>query len=47
MSPKYSIGGIKNDFWAYGPFGANRAPVLRQGYISKQTETSFQLRVVT
>jgi hypothetical protein len=29
-SPRSSIGCAQNDFWAYGTFGANRAPILRQ-----------------
>jgi hypothetical protein len=28
-SPRSSIGCVKNDFWAYGTFGANHAPILR------------------
>jgi hypothetical protein len=28
--PRSTIGCIKNDFWAYGRIGANRAPMLRQ-----------------
>jgi hypothetical protein len=31
-SPRSSIGRIQNDFWAYGIFGAKRAPILRQDY---------------
>ena len=29
-SPRSSIGRIQNDFWAYGTFGANCAPILCQ-----------------
>ena len=29
-SHKSSIGCVQNDFWAYGTFGANRAPILCQ-----------------
>jgi hypothetical protein len=25
-----TIGGIQNDFWAYGTFGAKHAPILGQ-----------------
>jgi len=32
MSPKSSIGFVQNDFQAYGTFGANLAPILRQDY---------------
>jgi hypothetical protein len=28
--PCSSIGCVQNDFWAYGTFGANRAPVMNQ-----------------
>jgi hypothetical protein len=31
MSPRRSIGCIQNNFWAYGTFGANRAPIWHQG----------------
>jgi hypothetical protein len=27
-SPRSSIGCVQNDFWAYGTFGVNRAPIL-------------------
>jgi hypothetical protein len=27
-----TIGCVQNDFWAYEMFGANHAPILRQGY---------------
>jgi hypothetical protein len=30
ISPRRFIGCIQNDFWAYGTFGANRAPILCQ-----------------
>jgi hypothetical protein len=30
MSPTSSIGCVQNDFRAYGTFGTNRAPILRQ-----------------
>jgi hypothetical protein len=29
-SPRSSIGCVQNNFWAYGTFGANRAPILNQ-----------------
>jgi hypothetical protein len=29
-SPRSTIGPFQNDFWAYGMFGANRAPILHQ-----------------
>jgi hypothetical protein len=29
-SPRSFIGGLQNNFWAYGMFDANRAPILRQ-----------------
>jgi hypothetical protein len=29
-SPSSSIGCVENDFWAYGTFGANRAPISNQ-----------------
>jgi hypothetical protein len=29
-SPRSSIGCVQNDFWAYGTFSANRAPILCQ-----------------
>jgi hypothetical protein len=29
-SPRSTIGCVQNDFWAYGTFGANRAPILYQ-----------------
>jgi hypothetical protein len=38
ISPRSSIGCIQNDFWAYGTFGANRAPILNQDYHSIQTD---------
>jgi hypothetical protein len=31
-SPRSSIGCIQNDFWAYGTFDANHAPILLQDY---------------
>jgi hypothetical protein len=34
-SPRSTIRCEQNDFWAYGMFGPNRAPTLRQDYISK------------
>jgi hypothetical protein len=30
MSPRRSIRCVQNDFWAYGTFGANHAPILCQ-----------------
>jgi hypothetical protein len=38
MSPKSSIGFVQNDFQAYGMFGANHAPILRQDYQYLQTD---------
>jgi hypothetical protein len=29
-SPRSTIGCVQNDFWAYGTFSANRAPILLQ-----------------
>jgi hypothetical protein len=34
-----NIGCVQNDFWAYGTFGANRAPILRQDYHYHQTNS--------
>jgi hypothetical protein len=31
-SPRSTIGCVQNDFWAYGTFGANRAPILCQDW---------------
>jgi hypothetical protein len=37
-----------NDFLAYGTFGTNHAPILREiRMISKRTESSFHLKLVT
>jgi hypothetical protein len=36
--PWSSIGCVQNDFWAYGTFGANSAPNLRQGWHYFQTD---------
>ena len=38
MSPRSSIGCVQNDFCAYGTFGVNRAPTLRQYYHYLQTD---------
>jgi hypothetical protein len=38
MSPRSSIGCIKNDFWAYATFGTNCAPILRQDFHYLQTK---------
>jgi len=38
MSPRSSIGCVQNDLRAYGTFGANRAPTLRQYYHYLQTD---------
>ena len=47
-SPRSSIGCIWNNFRAYGTFGANREPILRQDYsISKWTKTSYRLSLIT
>ena len=47
-SPWSTIGCIQNDLCAYGTFGANRAPILRQDYtISKWTKMSYHLRLIT
>jgi hypothetical protein len=32
MSPRSSIGCTQNNFWAYGTFGTNRAPILHWHY---------------
>jgi hypothetical protein len=32
-SPNSSIECVRNDFWAYGMFRANRAPILHQDYL--------------
>jgi len=37
-SPRSSIGCVQNDFRAYGTFGTNRAPTLRQYYHYLQTD---------
>jgi hypothetical protein len=37
MSPWSSIECVKNNFWAYGTFGANRAPILNQDLHYLQT----------
>jgi hypothetical protein len=37
-SPKSTIGCVQNDFYAYGMFGANRAPVLQRHKQYLQTE---------
>jgi hypothetical protein len=37
-SPRSSIGCVQNNFWAYGMFGANHAPILRQDLHYLQTE---------
>jgi hypothetical protein len=43
-----SIMCIQTDFWAYGTFGVNRAPILRQiNTISKHTKTSFSFDPLT
>ena len=43
-SPRSTIWCIQNDFWAYGTFGANRAPILRQDYtISKMDRNELPL----
>jgi hypothetical protein len=40
--PRNTIGCIQNDFWAYGMFGANDAPILHQhNTVSKQIEARF------
>jgi hypothetical protein len=33
LSPRSIIGCVKNDFWAYGTFGANRANILHRNEI--------------
>jgi hypothetical protein len=33
-SPRNTIGCVKNDFWAYGMFGANRAPILHMTHVT-------------
>jgi hypothetical protein len=37
-SPRSSIGCIQNDSWAYGMFGANHEPILRQDWNCLQTD---------
>jgi hypothetical protein len=37
-SPRSSIGCIQNDFWAYGTFDANRAPILHQNWHYRQKD---------
>jgi hypothetical protein len=37
-SPRSSIGYVQNDFWAYGSFGTNNAPILNQDYHYIQTD---------
>jgi hypothetical protein len=37
-SPRSSIGCAQNDFWAYGTFSVNNAPILSQDYHYFQTE---------
>jgi hypothetical protein len=47
-SPRSIIGCIQNNFWAYGTFGANRAPILHDtNTISKWTGTRFHMIHVT
>jgi hypothetical protein len=36
-SPRSSNGCVQNDFWSYGTFGANHAPILNQGELHMQT----------
>jgi hypothetical protein len=38
LSPNSTIGFTQNNFWAYGMFGANLAPILRQHYHYLQTD---------
>jgi hypothetical protein len=47
-SVRHTIGCIQNNFWAYGTFGANHAPILHRHYsVSKWTETRFHMTHVT
>jgi hypothetical protein len=42
-SHRSTIGGIQNDFLAYGTFGTNRAPILRWDYHYLQTDWNERL----
>jgi hypothetical protein len=46
-SPRNSIKCIQNDFLANGTYGANHASCTETNTVSKQTETSFHLSLVT
>jgi hypothetical protein len=48
LSPRSTIGRVQNDFWAYGMFSTNHAPILnRHNTISKWTKTRFHLTHIT
>jgi hypothetical protein len=47
-SPRSTIGCVQNDLWAYGTFGANRAPILHWAItVFKSTEMTFHMTNVT
>jgi hypothetical protein len=47
-SPRSTIGCVQNDFWAYGMFSTNHAPVLnRHQHFSKLTKTWFHMTHVS
>jgi hypothetical protein len=47
-SPWSTIGCVQNDFWAYGTFGLNHAPMLpNTNNISERTEVRFEMTHVT
>jgi hypothetical protein len=47
-SPRSTIGCVQNNFWAYGMFSTNRAPILnRHQHFSKWTKTWFHMTHVT
>ena len=47
-SHRSTIGCVQNDFWTYGTFGANHAPILCQDYtIFKWAKMSYHLSFVT
>jgi hypothetical protein len=46
--PRSNIGCVQNDFWAYGMFSTNHAPVLnRHQHFSKLTKTWFHVTHVS
>jgi hypothetical protein len=47
-SPRSTIGCVQNNFWAYGMFSTNHAPVLnRHQHFSKLTKTWFHMTHVS